>query len=216
MRWYALPEPYDFVEPVFGANPARWSRVNKPELVQYANRFMNSPPTDWQFAALPQLPAPEELLDLNSLPQGLRTVVEEMQGLGDIYFDGDVIGEGPSEAEGVSHLVVPFLRGLGWAPENIGVEWRGIDVTVFSELPRSPETCRYLIEAKGLGAPIEGARGQAEGYAAGLGVPLDVVVTDGLRYRMYAASEGYAPVAYANVTRLKKSSRDLFTRMCRR
>ena len=211
--WYRLPEPYEFDEAVFGANPARWSRVNKPELVEYANRFVNSPPTDWQSAALPQLPVPEEPVDMESLPQGLRTVIADMQALGDVYYDSDVIGEGPSEAEGVSHLVVPFLRGLGWPAENIGVEWRGIDVTVFAELPRTPENCRYLIEAKALGAPIEGARGQAEGYAAKLGVPLDVVVTDGLRYRMYAASEGYLSVAYANIRRLKQSSEHLFTRM---
>jgi hypothetical protein len=46
-----------------------------------------------------------------------------------------------------------------------------------------------------------------------LGVPRDVVVTDGIRYRMYAADQGFAPVAYANLSRLKQSATLLFDRL---
>ena len=42
-----------------------------------------------------------------------------------------------------------------------------------------------------------------------------VVRTDGIRYRMYAAARDFAPVAYANLTRLKQPATDLFTRMKR-
>ena len=120
------------------------------------------------------------------------------------------------ENELVAHFVVPFLRALGWPVERIAVKWRHIDVSVFSKLPRVPEHCHYLIEVKRLGAGVEGALNRAIGYVSALGVPCDVVVTDGIRYRMYEASEDFAPVAYANLARLKQSSLELFDRMRRR
>jgi hypothetical protein len=48
-----------------------------------------------------------------------------------------------------------------------------------------------------------------------LGVPRDVIVTDGIRYRMYAGERGFASVAYANLVRLKQPAADLFARMQR-
>ena len=119
------------------------------------------------------------------------------------------------EDESVAHYVVPFLRALGWPAERIAVKWRNIDVSVFSKLPRVPEHCYYLIEAKRLGAGVEGALEQAIGYVSDLGVQCDIVVTDGIRYRMYEASKDFAPVAYANLARLKESSLELFERMRR-
>ena len=95
------------------------------------------------------------------------------------------------------------------------MNWRNIDVCVFSTLPKVPEHCHYLIEAKRLGAGVEGALKQAIGYISALGVQRDVVVTDGIRYRMYEANRDFAPVAYANLARLKQSSLQLFNRMRR-
>ena len=44
----------------------------------------------------------------------------------------------------------------------------------------------------------------------------DVIVTDGIRYRMYSGERGFEPVAYANLARLKQPAADLFARMQRR
>ena len=110
---------------------------------------------------------------------------------------------------------MPFLRALGWPPERIAVKWRYIDVAVFRALPRTPENCHLVIEAKRLGAGVEGALEQAKGYVEALGIPRDVIVTDGIRYRMYAGDRGFEPVAYANLARLKKPAADLFARMQR-
>ena len=117
------------------------------------------------------------------------------------------------EDELVAHYIVPFLCALGWPVERIAVKWRNIDVCVFSGLPRVPEHCHYVIEAKRLGAGVEGALEQAIGYVSTLGVSCDVVVTDGIRYRMYEAARDFAPVAYANLARPKQSSLELFERM---
>ena len=213
VRWCPLPEPYDFGGRVFGANPPRLSRVGSTEIVDYANRFVRSPPTDWQDRALPRLP--EEEAELEAPPTELQEIVAQVHDLSNLYWDRDDFGERPMEDEMVAHYVVPFLRALGWPPERIAVKWRNIDVCVFSVLPRIPEHCHYLIEAKRLGAGVEGALAQATGYVAVLGVPCDVVVTDGIRYRIYEADKNFAPVAYANLARLKQSSLELFARMRR-
>jgi hypothetical protein len=95
------------------------------------------------------------------------------------------------------------LRALDWPPERIAIKWNYVDVTLFRALPRVPVNCHLVIEAKRLGAGVEGALGQAKGYVLALGIPLDVVVTDGIRYRLYTQATGYAPAAYANLIRLK-------------
>lgn len=213
VRWCPLPEPYDFGGPVFGANPPRLSRVKAGDIVEYANRFVRSPPTDWQSRTLMDLPAEERKLE--APPTELREIVAQVHDLTGLYWDMDAFGERPMEDELVAHNVVPFLRALGWPVERIAVKWRNIDVCVFSKLPRIPEHCYYLIEAKRLGAGVEGALKQAIGYVSALGVQCDVVVTDGIRYRMYEASTDFAPVAYANLVRLKQTSLELFKRMRR-
>ena len=213
VRWCPLPEPYDFGEPVFGASPPRLSRIQAENIVEYANRFVGSPPTAWQTATLPSLPMEEA--ELEALPAELQELIAQVHDLLRLYWEEDRFGERPMEDELVAHYVVPFLRALGWPIERIAVKWRNIDVCVFSNLPRVPEHCHYLIEAKRLGAGVEGALEQAIGYVSALGVSCDVVVTDGIRYRMYEAGKDFAPVAYANLVRLKQSSLELFKRMRR-
>jgi hypothetical protein len=213
VRWCPLPDPYDFGGRVFGANPPRLSRVGATEIVEYANRFVRSPPTDWQAGVLPILP--EEEPELEAPPAELRDIVAQVHDLAGLYWDTNAFGERPTEDELVAHYVVPFLRALGWPVERIAIKWRNIDVCVFAGLPRIPENCYYLIEAKRLGAGVEGALEQAKGYVSALGVPCDVVVTDGIRYRMYEARSDFAPVAYANFARLKRSALQLFSRMRR-
>ena len=213
VRWCPLSKPHDFNRLVFGAQPPRISRVHGADILEYANRFMQSPPTDWQTRALPRLPDDEP--ELRAIPDKLQELVAQVQDLSQLYWDTDSFGELPTEDELVAHNVVPFLRALGWPIERIAVKWRYIDVCVFSALPRTPGNCHYLIEAKRLGTGFEDALDQAIGYVSALGVSCDVVVTDGVRYRMYEACKGFAPVAYANLARLKHSSEKLFERMRR-
>ena len=211
IRWCKLPQEYIFGTQVFGANPARCSRIWTEEVKDYAERFLNSPPFNWQDAGLPELPAEEPSMDM--VPPIIAGIVAEAQDLGNLYWDRQNFGEHPTEDELVAHFVVPFLRCLGWSPECIAVKWRRIDVAVFTSLPRTPQNCRFVIEAKRLGAGVEGALEQAKGYVESLGVSRDVVVTDGIRYRMYSCENDFEPVAYANLIRLKRSAIDLFDRV---
>jgi hypothetical protein len=212
VRWFPLPEEHNFNRPVFGANSARFSRVWDEEAVRFAERFVNSPPTDWQTKALPALPAEEPLL--HSIPPYLAEVVHLAQDLGaNLYWDRQKFGDPPSEHEIVSHLVVPFLCALGWRQEQIAVEWRRIDVALFRTLPRVPENCHLVVEAKTLGAGVEGALEQGKGYAGVCGNVADVLVTDGVRYRLYSCAKGYQEIGYANLTRLKARALELFERL---
>ena len=213
VHWYALPEPYNFHAPVFGANPPRLSRISNGEVLDYAQRFVNSPPTLWQTAPLPALPEEEPVLE--EVPTSLRELVAATHDLLPLWWDSEAFGDPPSENEMVAHFVVPFLRALGWPPELIALQWRRIDVAVFRALPRTPENCRLVIEAKRLGAGIEEALEQAKGYVQALGQPCDTIVTDGIRYRLYSYEKDFAPVAYANLARLKQSAEALFTRLKR-
>lgn len=81
--------------------------------------------------------------------------------------------------------------------------------------PASRAYAGPVIAAKRPGAGEEDALGQAVAYVQSLGVQRDVLVTDGVRYRLYAAAQGFAPVADANLVRLKRSALDLFERIKR-
>lgn len=213
VRWCSLPDEYSFNGPVFGANPPRLSRTQSEEVLDYVDRFLNSPPTHWQTGALPALPAEEPPLE--EVPTALQGLVAVANDFLLLLRDRQAFGEHPSEDEMIAHFVVPFLGALGWPPERIAVKWRHIDVAVFRALPRTPENCHLVIEAKRLGAGVEGALEQAKGYVKALGQPRDVVVTDGIRYRMYSCQSDFEPIAYANLARLKRSAAQLFESMKR-
>jgi len=213
VRWYPLPQEHTFSRRVFGANPTRCSRTWDGEVLDYADRFINSPPTLWQTAPLPELPPEEPLLE--EVPGPLQSLVAAARDLLPLMWDRQAFGEHPSEDEMVAHFVIPLLCALGWPPERIAVKWQYIDVAVFRALPRTPENCHLVLEAKRLGAGVEGALEQAKGYMEALGIRRDAIVTDGIRYRMYACGNGFKPVAYANLGRLKRSAAELFARMGR-
>ena len=162
---------------------------------------------------MPELPAEEPALE--EIPPAISEIFAQALDLVPLLWNPEAFGEHPSEDELVAHFVIPFLRALGWPPEHIAIKWRYIDVAVFKSLPRIPENCQFIIEAKRLGAGVEGALDQARGYVHGLGVPVDVVVTDGIRYRMYSSEEDFEAVAYANLVRLKESARNLIEKMQR-
>ncbi len=213
VRWCRLPAQHAFTASALGANPPRCSRVWGEEVVDFAGRFLNSPPTYWQTAPLPDLPAEEPPLD--DVPAAMQGIVAQAADLVPLFQDGQAFGEPPSEDELIAHFVVPFLRALGWPRERIAVKWRYIDVAVFHALPRMSENVLFVIEVKRLGAGVEGALEQAKGYVEVLGIARNVIVTDGVRYRMYAGDRGFEPLAYANLARLKRPAAELFARMQR-
>jgi hypothetical protein len=211
VRWFELPSVYDFGEPVFGAISQRFSRVNRDDMIEYAQNFVNSPPDHWKSAPLPTLPDEQPLME--HIPENLQGLVAQVQDLASLYLDEVHFGDLPAEDELLAHYIIPLLSALGWSVEQIGIKWRYVDVSTFRALPRTPENIQFIIEAKRLGVGAEGALKQALKYIETLGIQCDVIVTDGIRYRLFSAKNGFKPTAYANLARLKQTANELFTLM---
>ena len=211
VRWCRLPQDYDFGESVF--TRGRFSCVRRESIIDYVKRFLESPPIHWKEMPLPELPIEKPFLD--KIPKVLEGIVAQAQDLIGLFGDTQNFGDPPSEDELVAHFVVPLFLRLGWPPERIAVKWQWIDVALFSKLPRSPENCQFVIEAKRLGGDVEGALKQAKQYVKDIGVLGDVIITDGIRYRMYSGAKAFEPIAYANLVRLKQSAIEFIERVKR-
>jgi len=115
-----------------------------------------------------------------------------------------------SEHETVAYLVVPLLRALGWTPQKMAVEWKGVDIALFDRMPRKDDHLVVVAEAKKRGSSCLTAKSQAEAYAEKAGEQCRrLIVTDGLRYGVYIREEGQKfpdkPQAYLNLTRMVES-----------
>ncbi len=213
VRWFEFPQVQELAGALFGANPAKFSRSHKPEVFEFCQKVRASLPSTWATQRLASLPEPEPTLDQVS-PE-IQALVALITDLLPQYWNRDLFDSRPSEDETLAHLVVALFRAFGWPPELIAVKWRSIDVAVFDTLPRIPENCRFVVEAKRLGDGVEGALDQAKGYVEALGVPRDIIVTDGVRYRLYGCAGAYQPAAYANLSRLKRRAAEFFDRVRR-
>ena len=209
VRWKQLGNEYTFSTSVFGANPPRFSRTWNEEVIDIVMKVINSEPSQWKSEPLARLPSPEPELQL--IPPNLQPFLAE---LGDVYpqfWDKARFNSIPSEDEMVAHFVVPFLKVLGWKTENIGVKWQFADIVLFRTLPRIPENIALIIEAKRMDTAAESAFNQAKNFADKFKVHADLLVSDGIRYRLFGY-DGHR-IAYANLSRLKQSSTTLFEKL---
>lgn len=205
IRWNKLKNSHTFTRKVFGANPSRLSRVWDEEVKRIAHRFINSPPTDWQKDPLPDLPPIEE--KMRKPPDVAQKLIDKARYL---VWNWEQFGDFPSEAEIVCHFVVPLLEALGWRSELIAVQWKKTDVAIFKQLPRTPENCLFIIEAKRFGTGFGHALNQAKYYVDKIGAKCKFIVTDGIRYRIYDPDNLGKRLAYANLERLKVSAKEFF------
>jgi hypothetical protein len=103
---------------------------------------------------------------------------------------------------------VPPLVALGWPREQIALEWGRKDIALFAHPERTPESCRIVVEGKALGSGLHGARTQVNRYAAELGHPVDVLVTDGPVLRLFRHASPDDPL-YLNCSDPRDSGRAL-------
>jgi len=209
VRWRVLPSPQVFSSRVFGANPPRFSRVNSDEVVQFAKEVMGVEIDAWQSSPLPALPSLEPAWE--SPPQWLNGLIGLAQDWSRMIWQEQKFF--PSEDEMLVHFIVPLFRSIGWPQELLAVKWNYIDLAVFHSLPRTPENCCLVVEAKRLGVGAESALKQAVDYAVKLQNGCDVLLTDGFRYRLYSAAQNFEPKEYANLLALKESAARLVERM---
>ncbi len=111
-----------------------------------------------------------------------------------------------SEHETIAYLAIPLLRALGWTPQKMAIEWRRIDIALFSQLPRADDNLSIVVEAKRIGQSCLSAAPQARAYAEGKPNCRRLIVTDGLRYGVYLKNEnGFILHAYFNLAKLRNS-----------
>ena len=111
--------------------------------------------------------------------------------------------EQPSEHETVSYLAIPLLRALGWTPQRMAIEWNQVDVALFDKLPRIDSNLAVVVEAKRRNNSCLTALSQAQTYAETRPKCKRLIVSDGIRYGVYArGAEGFSLNAYLNLTRL--------------
>ena len=91
----------------------------------------------------------------------------------------------PSEYETISYLVVPLLRALGWTPQRMAIEWKRIDVALFTSLPRHASSLSVVVEAKPIKSASLSALSQAKQYAKEYKNCARIILTDGLRYGVF-------------------------------
>ena len=124
-------------------------------------------------------------------------------------------GKDVGEHEIRTFLIVPLLTSLGWAEQQIKIEWsrerNRIDVALF-DTPYSdqiePQKIEPLvvIESKKLWDGLRYAPQQAAGYAKQFRSCKTFVVSDGIRYKLFKLEEkGWRHRAYMNLLEMRES-----------
>lgn len=210
VRWCVLNELHQFDTHVLPRY--RFSRVYNEIVIEYVREIIETHQCNWQLEDLVEI-RNEENLELHDLPDNLQDFVGELCHLQECYWNDNFGEDMPTEDELVSHLVIPFLKALGWQLKNIGVEWRNVDISVFSDLPRTPENCKFLIEVKrNIQQNFKIAVDQVRTYAEQLDVLCNIVVTDGKCYWIFDP-ETDGIIAHANFEQPKQSALDLIDLM---
>jgi len=110
-----------------------------------------------------------------------------------ICLKWDVILNGPGYAD-------------AWTPQKMAIEWKKVDIALFSNLPREDDNLSVVVEAKKKGNSCLTAISQAQRYAEGKQKCMRLIVPDGLRYGIYLKNgKNFYLYAYFNITDLKES-----------
>lgn len=211
--WASPEEPTDF--DTYALKLGDTTQRLDSEPVEEWLRTLDIPDEAWE---RPLRELPQQPVDLDVTVQGISEFLFD-RGVGSAAINTlvDQIGEliriakwyrktdKPSEHETVAYLVVPLLRALGWPPQRMAVEWKRLDVALFSRMPRSDANVCAVVEAKKMDQSCLTALSQASRYADDKDGCDRLVVTDGIRYGVYVG-DGDAnalPHAYLNLSRLR-------------
>lgn len=173
-----------------------------------------------QLNDLPQMPpsplTPEELSDA-LFQEGLsydaclhvERAVRKLRGLLDWYNDARS-SDRPTEHEVVAHMILPLMLALGWSEQLLAVEWKKIDLAVFTHTPTDASTCGLVCEAKVMDSPMQEVVDQAIGYCSKhmLDHCQKILVTDGGYFALYRKIKGVwesEPSGYVSLRKLRRN-----------
>lgn len=138
----------------------------------------------------------------------LRRSLEKQRRLIDWYQSAGM-KERPTEHEVVAHVILPLLLALGWSEQLLAVEWRKIDLAIFSGTPTDQKRCRLVCEAKGMGHGLQDDLQQAIRYTETLKLTAcdKILLADGGRFYLYRRrADGWEqqPSGYLNVLKVRE------------
>jgi hypothetical protein len=216
VEWHKVSNP----EPVVGL-PKRGTiqRVNTSTIDKFTEQWLDNKPEAWQAEPNAQQVKDEEILDflcqegLNpQSKQNLKSAFLKIQELIKYYYESrwaDV-----REHEIRTFLIIPLLLALGWPEKNVKIELpmkqgnkRGkIDIACFPRPYRKDgdKDCILIIESKHFGSGLNYANNQAERYAVNFPKCKEIVVSNGLWYKIYPSKVGTSePSASLNLYNLR-------------
>ncbi len=195
-----------------------FTRVNHPRnldpirhlLPQIATRPLRDLP------GTPETPLTPEQLSDALFQEGLgydaclhvERAIRKLRGLLDWYNKERSPGR-PTEHEVVAHMILPLMLALGWSEQLLAIEWKKIDLAVFTHTPTDVSTCGLVCEAKGMDSPMQEVVEQAIGYcnAHGLDHCQKILVADGGYFSLYRKIAGVwetDPSGYINLRKLRR------------
>jgi hypothetical protein len=92
------------------------------------------------------------------------------------------------EHEARTFLVVPLIMSLGWVEENVKIEWHNMDIVLFDRPYSQRSKPVVIIETKRLWHGLD-ASDQATNYAKKHRTCKKLVITDGIRYKLYTRAK---------------------------
>ena len=82
-------------------------------------------------------------------------------------------------------LIVPLLLSMGWAEQKMKIEWNSMDIALFADVYKSDDKPSVIIESKRLYSGLKYAESQVHQYSEKYPDCKMLVVTDGIRYKLY-------------------------------
>ena len=139
----------------------------------------------------------------------VERAVRKLRGLLDWYNEKRA-PERPTEHEVVAHLILPLLLALGWSEQLLAIEWKKVDLAVFTHTPTDASTCGLVCEAKRMDEPLQETVKQAERYCEinGLDHCEKILVADGGYFSLYRRVAGtweHEPSGYVSLRKLRRN-----------
>ena len=114
----------------------------------------------------------------------IADTIAHLREVANWYEDQEDYGD-VGEHETRTLLIVPLIMSLGWAEKNVKIEWHHTDVALF-DAPYPEQTAPVvIIESKQLWHGLGDVQEQAKSYAKEYPRCDRLVVSDGIRYKLF-------------------------------
>ena len=193
----------------------RLNRVHDPALTEWADEAWATG-DDHPVQKLPPLPSEvsdeelvQRLIGIGLAVAGAEAVTVAIRRVRRLATWYQKSGRDVSELETRTFLIVPLLLALGWPEQRIKIEWNGLDIALFRypygcDEDEKDNPCIMILESKRLGDGLFLAEGQAKSASEKFPSCSELVVSDGICYRLYhRGTKAWDWKAYVNILKMR-------------